>query len=337
MSAGLREGQAALNAFAAAAAAMATASVYRFMAVGSSFDDMAQRTGIAVESLSALSYAAKLSDTSAEGLQSSLFKMAKFLDSVRGGSAEATATLRGFGIETSQILAAAPEEQFAMFADAIRSIQDPSLRVAAAMKVFGKGAAEIIPLLLQGSTGIGSMVREAESLGVVMSGETATAAAETADAIDRLTAAFDAAAVKIGAALAPAVKVLANALAFVVGLNQDVIQTFAMVAVGIAGVVGALKAITIATNLYSNAQKIALALSGPKGWLILTGALGALAVASIGLNDQFAEQNRQLRESIVSEETKIRQLAETNELLEQEQFRLEQIAAASTSFVKCTI
>ena len=83
MSAGLREGQAALNAFGAAAAAMATASVYRFVSVGDSFNDMATRTGIAVESLSALSYAAKLSDTSAEGLQSSLFKMAKFLDSVR--------------------------------------------------------------------------------------------------------------------------------------------------------------------------------------------------------------------------------------------------------------
>lgn len=294
MAKGLREGQAALDAFAAATAAMATASIYRFVAVGDSFNDMATRTGIAVESLSALSYAAKLSDTSAEGLQSSLFKMAKFLDGVRSGSAEAAATLRGFGIETSHILAAAPEEQFAMFADAIRSIQDPSLRVAAAMKVFGKGAADIIPLLMEGSTGIAAYVREANSLNAIMTGETAAAAAETADAIDKLSIVINAAAVKIGSALAPAVKVLANAMAFLVGLNQDVIQTFAIMSVGIAAAVGALKAITIATNIYSNSQKIALALMGPKGWLILTGALGALAGASIVLNDQFAEQNRQL-------------------------------------------
>ena len=294
MAAGLREGQAMLNAFAAATAAMASASVYRFVAVGDAFNDMATRTGIAVESLSALSYAAKLSDTSAEGLQSSLFKMAKFLDGVRSGSSEAASTLHELSLSASQMLAASPEQQFAMFADAIKSIQDPSLRVAAAMKVFGKGAAEIIPLLLEGSSGIGAMVREAESLNVVMSGETAAAAAETANAIDRLTTAFDAASVKIGAAVAPAVKLLANALAFLVGINQDVIQTFAMLAIGVASAVAAMKAITIATDAYSKAQKIALALSGPKGWLILGGAVGALTFAAIGLNEQFAEVNKQL-------------------------------------------
>jgi hypothetical protein len=105
--------------------------------------------------------------------------MAKFLDGVRSGSSEAASTLRELGLSASQMLAASPEQQFALFADAIKSIQDPSLRVAAAMNVFGKGAAEIIPLLLEGSAGINAMVREAEDLGVVMSGETAAAAATT--------------------------------------------------------------------------------------------------------------------------------------------------------------
>ena len=294
MAAGLREGQKMLDAFAAATAAMATASVYRFVAVGDAFNDMATRTGIAVESLSALSYAAKLSDTSAEGLQSSLFKMAKFLDGVRSGSSEAASTLHELGLSASQMLAASPEQQFAMFADAIKSIQDPSLRVAAAMKVFGKGAAEIIPLLLEGSAGINAMVREAEDLGVVMSGETAAAAAATADSIDRLTAAFDAASVQVGAIFAPVVEGVANTLAFLAGANRELIQTFALVAVGIAAAVAAFKAVTLATQAYAKAQAIATALSGPKGWIVLVGALAAAEVAAITLNRQFAEQNKQL-------------------------------------------
>ena len=294
MAKGLREGQAALNAFAATTAAMATASVYRFVAVGDAFNDMATRTGIAVESLSALSYAAKLSDTSAEGLQSSLFKMAKFLDGVRSGSSEAALTLRELGLSTSQMLAAAPEQQFAMFADAIKSIQDPSLRVAAAMKVFGKGASEIIPLLLEGSSGINAMVEEANRLGVVMTGETAAAAAATADSIDRLTAAFDAASVQVGAVFAPVVEGVANALAFLAGSNREVIQTFALAAVGITAVIGAFKAVTLATQAYAKAQAIATALSGPRGWLVLTGAVVAAEAAMIALNRQFAEQNSQL-------------------------------------------
>ncbi len=49
-----------------------------------------------------------------------------------------------------------------------------------------------------------------------------------------------------------------------------------------------------------------------------------------------AERNRQLRESIVSEETKIRALAEANEILEAEQLRLEVVAASSASLRRST-
>jgi hypothetical protein len=296
MTAGLREGISQLEKFSAATVAMATASVYRFIAVGDSFNDMAARTGIAVEALSGLSYAAKLSDTSAEGLQSALFKMAKFLDGVRSGSAEASGTLREFGISTSQILAASPEQQFGMFADAVASIQDPSLRAVAAMKVFGKGAAEIIPLLMEGSTGINRMMTEAGALGAVMSTETAAAAAETADAVDRLTVAFDAAAVQVGSILAPAIKTLANALAFIAGANQDNIRTFASLAIAIAAVAAVMKTITVVTQAYAKAQAVAMALTGPKGWITLGLAAAAAAGAVALLNAEFGEQNRQLEE-----------------------------------------
>ena len=65
MATGLKQAEGYLTAFASAATAFAAASVARFVQVGSAFDDMAQRTGVAVEALSTLSYAAKLSDSAA--------------------------------------------------------------------------------------------------------------------------------------------------------------------------------------------------------------------------------------------------------------------------------
>ena len=116
----------------------------------------------------------------------------------------------------------------------------------------------------------------------------------SADSIDRLTAAFDAASVQVGAIFAPVVEGVANTLAFLAGANREVIQTFALVAVGIAAAVAAFKAVTLATQAYAKAQAIATALSGPKGWIVLVGALAAAEVAAITLNRQFAEQNKQL-------------------------------------------
>lgn len=144
MATGLKAAEGYLTAFATAATTFAAASVARFVQVGSAFDDMAQRTGVAVEALSTLSYAAKLSDTSIEAVQGGLMKMAKFMGDLRGGSDEAAKKLEAFGISATQILAASPEQQFKLFADAIAAIEDPSERAAAAMEIFGKGAGEQI-------------------------------------------------------------------------------------------------------------------------------------------------------------------------------------------------
>jgi len=115
---------------------------------------MAKRTGVSVEALSTLSYAAKLSDTSIESVQGGLMKMAKLMGEVRSGSAQAAEKLQALGLSTTQMLAANPEQQLKMVADAIAGIADPSQQAAAAMEIFGKGAGDLLPLLQMGGKGI---------------------------------------------------------------------------------------------------------------------------------------------------------------------------------------
>lgn len=294
MNAALASAQKQLITFGAAVAAAAGAAVTRFLQVGSSLDDMAQRTGVSVEALSGLSYAAKLSDTDLQSLQGSLVKMTKLLGEAQGGSTAAAEALAGIGLSAKQLQGLSPDEQFGRIADKIAAIQDPAAKTKAAMDVFGKSAAEILPLLNQGSDGIAEMMEEARRLGLVMDSETATAAATTADAIDRLLMAVDATAVKIGAMFAPVLVIAAEAMARFVGQNQTLVKLFAAAAVGVAAFAAALKITTIATQAYAKAQAITLSLTGPKGWAILAGSAIAAGVAVAALTSEFNSVNAEM-------------------------------------------
>ena len=298
LTSGLKDAEGKLNMFGAAVTAMAAGSVARFVQVGAGFDDMAQRTGVSVEALSSLQHVARMSDTSLEALQGSFMKLAKFMGEVRTGSQAATGTLQAMGLSASQMLASSPDQQFKLLADAIAGISDPSQQAAAAMSVFGKSAGEILPVLKLGSQGIQALETDAKNLGLVMTGQTAQAAAEADDAIQTLLATVDAAAVSFGANFARPLTVVAGMLSKVASQSKVLISVFAATVVAMYGVSKALQVITIAEQAYAHARRIALALSGPKGWALLAAGLVVAAVSASVLTDEFRRQNDALQQNL---------------------------------------
>lgn len=294
---GLQEAQGYMTAFAAASVAFATASVAQFVRVGSAFDDMAKRTGVSVEALSTLSYAAKLSDTSIESVQGGLMKMAKLMGEVRSGSAQAAEKLQALGLSTTQMLAANPEQQFKMVADAIAGISDPSQQAAAAMEIFGKGAGDLLPLLQMGGKGIEYMQQKGVEFGAMITDDMAASAAELGDSIDNLLTSFTGLAMVIGSFVADILTPLFNLTAKLVTEYRDFFGVLGVAAAVIGGVVLAMQAITKAVQAYAKAQAFAKALSGPKGWLELSIGLGLAAGAAALLGLSFAEQNRETEEA----------------------------------------
>ncbi|MFO0452230.1 MAG: hypothetical protein ACK52I_26850 [Pseudomonadota bacterium] len=294
---GLQEAQGYMTAFAAASVAFATASVAQFVRVGSAFDDMAKRTGVSVEALSTLSYAAKLSDTSIESVQGGLMKMAKLMGEVRSGSAQAAEKLQALGLSTTQMLAANPEQQFKMVADAIAGISDPSQQAAAAMEIFGKGAGDLLPLLQMGGKGIEYMQQKGVEFGAMITDDMAVSAAELGDSIDNLLTSFTGLAMVIGSFVADILTPLFNLTAKLVTEYRDFFGVLGIAAAVIGGVVLAMQAVTKAVQAYAKAQAFAKALSGPKGWLELSIGLGLAAGAAALLGLSFAEQNRETEEA----------------------------------------
>lgn len=302
----LKSAQKQLNVFAAATTAAATAAFATFMQVGSALDDMSQRTGIAASELSTLAYAAQLSDTTMEAFQGSIFKMNMFLGALAEQSPAAVSALDKLGIKLSDLQGLSPDQQFKVFADAISKIEDPMLRMNAAMSVFGKAAGELLPLLSQGASGIDAMQAEAKRLGFALSDDTAAAAAASADAIDNLTLAVKAAAVRFGALFAPAITAVAKTLGELLATSPKLFAALAGGAVALAAVVGAFKILNVALDLYAKKQVLLLALSGPKGWAILAGA----ALVAAGAFAVVVSQTNAMNEELARAEQKQKDLAD---------------------------
>lgn len=288
-----------LNALAAGALSFVATAVTDFNRVGSALDDMSQRTGVSVESLSQLSYVAEQTSTSLGSLQSAFIKMSKFMSDVKGGSKDALATLRELGLTAAELEGLPADEQLKKFADALKNTVPPAQQSVMAMKVFGKGAIDLLPMLNQGSAGIAHLVEEADRLGYTMSATAAAAAAEFGDSLDRLKLGFNMLVVAIGSQFAPMLTDLADTFTTVIAENGELIRTTLTIITVFGAVVGAFKLVTLATQTYAKATAFATALaSGPAGLVKLGLGLAAAAAATGYLNSTFESMNSSLDSAI---------------------------------------
>jgi hypothetical protein len=185
--AGLKRAEAKIKAFGNAIAGIGTkflllgssiaapllAAAASFAESGTELLLMSQRTGIAVEELSALRFAAGRAGVANEDLETGIKKMQKVLQQAADGSHTAQESLASLGLTVSDIADLSPDKQFERMAQGIASIQNPTTRSARAMEVFGRGGTALLPLLEKGAAGIEAYRKEAEKLGVIRTKESA--------------------------------------------------------------------------------------------------------------------------------------------------------------------
>ena len=174
---------------------------------------MAQRTGAAVEGLSALGYAAKMSGTDLATVEGGIKKAQKAIFDAANGSKDLSAAFQTLGLDVGQLLNMAPDAQFKAIAAAVGAIENPTQRAAMAMQIFGKSGTDLLPLM---RSNIKELTDEAAKLGLVMSGENASAAAALGDAIDKASDVITGAFMRIGAAIAPVLTEILNRVTDVV-------------------------------------------------------------------------------------------------------------------------
>ncbi|MBA3707357.1 MAG: phage tail tape measure protein, partial [Planctomycetes bacterium] len=268
-------------------AAPLMAATRQFVSFGDQLDKMATRTGLSVEALSELAFAAESSGTSLEAVETSVRVMQRTLAAAGRGSKSAVDALHALDLSVERLSSLSPEQQFEAIALALTRIEDPTARAAAAMRVFGRSGTSLLPLLRD----LPALRAEARRLGLTMSTQDATAAASLSDAFDRLRASLRTTSVAIGASLAPLLeRVAARVLGFMIGLrewisrNQGLVVSLLQVAVAtvVAGV--ALIGIGVALKTLGAAIGVVSATIGLfHTVLTLTGSVLSALLTPIGL------------------------------------------------------
>lgn len=148
-------------------------------------DEMSERTGIAVQTLSELEYAAKMNGKALDDVQAALNRVSvKATDAATGNKTAALAfDALGISVKNADGSMRSSLEITEDIGDAFRSIQDPTLKAALAVEIFGKQGPSLVPMIEK----LEDARKEARELGAVVGPEFAAQAAEFNDNMDRLT------------------------------------------------------------------------------------------------------------------------------------------------------
>ena len=182
-----------------------TALVMPVARVGDEFFKLSQKTGVSVEALTALDYAAKLSDVTTEGLTKALQKLSVAMFDTQVNGQEGSAALKALGVSATDAHGQIrPTEAVLLdLAGKFADMPDGADKAALAVKLFGKEGLAIIPFLNQGREGITALMEEAQRLGLVMSEDGARASEVFNDNLTRLSALFEGVQRQIGSAVIP--------------------------------------------------------------------------------------------------------------------------------------
>jgi len=175
-------------------------------------EDMSQRTGVAVKTLAQYQQIALESGTTLNDVASSIQRLTLVMSQAEQGAKEQQDALRALGITARD-----PNEAFLQLADAVAASADPLRLSADLQRILGRGYAEMIPLLREGSQGIRDAAAASESFADSMA-RLAPNAGEFNDNLAELRQNAAGAAAGILTVAVPAVNALHDAIR---GILQD--------------------------------------------------------------------------------------------------------------------
>ena len=277
----------------AAITAPMAASVQAFADVGDALDKMSARTGMSVENLSALTFAAERSGTSIEDIEKASRKLSQNFTDLSLGSAGAAEKFGLLGLGMEDLQGKTPDEMFDIVADRLSKIEDPAQRAAVAMEVFGKSGVSLLPMIADGAAGLEAMRNEAKAMGLVLDRDAADSAAVLNDAIGDFWYTLKAVTVQLGAAVAGPVstflQVVSRIIAEVskwIAENQTLIQIVAAVGVGLlaagGAILGVAGAATALSFILAGIGTAITAIGAVMGALLSPVGLVLAAVAGVG-------------------------------------------------------
>jgi hypothetical protein len=187
----------------AAAAGIAAINIKGAIDLADDLGKLSQRSGVAVENLSALRFAGELADVSLDQLGDALKKLNQNIAAAARGEKEQAEAFKTLGIAVKdaagQVRSA--DDILGDLADRFAGYADGANKVALANAVGGRSFEALIPLLNGGRKGIADARAELEKYGGVVSGDLAKKSEQFNDNITRLGVAVESLKVKVAGEL----------------------------------------------------------------------------------------------------------------------------------------
>lgn len=165
----------------------------------------ANKTGMSVEELSALQYAAKQADVDFQTLSGSLVKLNRTIAEARSGNKTAVQAFTQLGISLETVKSLKPQDLFLLAAQRISELGSEADRTKAEVDLFGRAGADLDPLFSKGAEGIMRGTAAARELGAVISTDTNKRVTELGDKADELKSRWDAFATNLLGKSAPTI------------------------------------------------------------------------------------------------------------------------------------
>lgn len=182
------------------------------MTAGPAFADeimtMSKQTGIATDELQELSYMSGLVDVDLSTVASSMKKLTKSMDSARGGTGSAADAFKTLGVSVVDVNGNLRdnEEVFYDAIDALGKMENETERDALAMKLFGKSATDLNPMIEAGSEALKGFAEEAHEMGYVLDQDALEALGRVQDEFDRFGKQMESVKNQIASGVAPAIE-----------------------------------------------------------------------------------------------------------------------------------
>lgn len=172
---------------AAAAGVAAGAFIKAGLDSADEIDKLSQRTGLSVQAVSALRFAASQAGTDINTFQRGINNLARAIgEATLGGKRQAEA-FELLGIDIRKLKRLKPERQFALVADKLNSMADQTVAAAVGQVLFGGAFRKLQPLLKTGSEGMQQAADRAAKLGLELDGAAVNAGVKATDSLDALS------------------------------------------------------------------------------------------------------------------------------------------------------
>lgn len=207
------QGAQLFGSFASSALGAARSLIQVGQAAAESIDQqskLSRRLGVTYAELAGLKLAGDLAGVGVESIATAMTKADVAFVKAQNGSKQAQSAFATLGLTTEQLGGMTSAERFEAIADAIAKLPTEAERSAAAIALFGRSGAQLLPLFEGGAASIRQARLEAEQFGLTLTGVQGRNVEEMNDSFTRVSAAIQGIVQQVVAYLAPAITGVVN-------------------------------------------------------------------------------------------------------------------------------